>query len=75
MDFLSCLNKMFVLIGIREEIAAIENKQMDINLNLLKLSPHTQEQVMADEWNRPYSRIQAAFPMVYFYLLIGKKIF
>ncbi|XP_075228313.1 glycine dehydrogenase (decarboxylating), mitochondrial-like isoform X4 [Lycorma delicatula] len=51
------------LIGIREEIAAIENKQMDINLNLLKLSPHTQEQVMADEWNRPYSRIQAAFPM------------
>ncbi|XP_075225092.1 glycine dehydrogenase (decarboxylating), mitochondrial-like isoform X3 [Lycorma delicatula] len=54
------------LIGIREEIAAIENKQMDINLNLLKLSPHTQEQVMADEWNRPYSRIQAAFPMICF---------
>ena len=30
--------------------------------NLLKNAPHTAQEVTADEWDRPYSREQAAFP-------------
>lgn len=28
------------------------------------MAPHTQANVIANEWNRPYSREQAAFPAV-----------
>ena len=28
------------------------------------MSPHTQEQVITDKWDRPYSRELAAFPAV-----------
>jgi glycine dehydrogenase len=50
------------LIAIREEIRAIEEGKMDAHDNPLKRSPHTAEEVTATEWNRPYSREQAAFP-------------
>jgi len=50
------------LIGIREEIRAIERGEMDRRNNPLKNAPHTAQAVTADEWNRPYSRQQAAFP-------------
>ncbi|KAL1116565.1 hypothetical protein AAG570_005037 [Ranatra chinensis] len=50
------------LIYIRQEIMDIENGIMDSRINPLKCSPHTQHQVIGDEWNRPYSRQQAAFP-------------
>ncbi len=30
--------------------------------NPLCRAPHTQNDVMADEWNRPYSREEAVFP-------------
>ena len=30
--------------------------------NLLKNAPHTAESVLAEDWNRPYSREDAAFP-------------
>lgn len=52
------------MISIREEIREIEVGKMDGRLNPLKMAPHTQGQVIADEWNRPYSREQAAFPAV-----------
>lgn len=52
------------MIGIREEIRQIENGTMDKKINPLKMSPHTQKQVIDDEWNRPYTRQQAAFPAV-----------
>jgi hypothetical protein len=29
---------------------------------LLKNAPHTADQIASDNWNRPYSREQAAFP-------------
>lgn len=50
------------LIYIRQEIADIEEGRMDIGVNPLKMSPHTQQQVMRSDWNRPYSRELAAFP-------------
>lgn len=52
------------MISIREEIRQIENGTMDAKINPLKMAPHTQKQVINDEWNRPYSRQQAAFPAV-----------
>jgi len=49
------------MIAIREEIRAIETKQVDAENNLLKNAPHTAEDLVS-EWNRPYSREQAVFP-------------
>jgi glycine dehydrogenase len=39
----------------------VEGRQPRTN-NLLKNAPHTAQDVTANEWNRPYSREQAAFP-------------
>ena len=50
------------MIGIREEILAIENGSVDKENNLLKNAPHTAAVVTSDEFNYPYSRSQAAFP-------------
>jgi glycine dehydrogenase len=50
------------LIGIHAEIAAIESGQSDKTNNLLKNAPHTADVIASDNWNRPYSREQAAFP-------------
>ncbi|MGG8497181.1 aminomethyl-transferring glycine dehydrogenase [Tenacibaculum sp. TC6] len=50
------------LISIRKEIEAAS--QEDTN-NVLKNAPHTQEMLTADEWDLPYSRKQAAFPLDY----------
>lgn len=52
------------MISIRAEIKEIEEGRMDKKVNPLKMSPHTQAQVISDEWNRPYSRELAAFPAV-----------
>lgn len=50
------------LIRIRSEIQEIaEGRQPRMN-NLLKNAPHTATAVATTEWNRPYSREQAAFP-------------
>ncbi|MES2646248.1 MAG: aminomethyl-transferring glycine dehydrogenase [Bacteroidota bacterium] len=53
------------LIAIRKEIAAIENGNSDKLNNPLKNAPHTQREVMSDQWNKPYSRETAAFPLPY----------
>jgi glycine dehydrogenase len=53
------------LLSIREEIRAIEEGKADRKDNLLKNAPHTQRVVTANEWNRPYSRQEAAFPLYY----------
>ena len=50
------------LIAIRQEIAAIEAGEMDIEDNLLKNAPHTAESLIVGEWKHPYSREQAAYP-------------
>ncbi|XP_072940362.1 glycine dehydrogenase (decarboxylating), mitochondrial [Epargyreus clarus] len=50
------------LITIRKEIKDIEDGLIDKRLNPLKMAPHTQEEVITEDWNRPYTREQAAFP-------------
>jgi len=50
------------LVGIREEIREIEDGKQPREANLLKQAPHTAEAVLADSWDRPYSREKAAFP-------------
>jgi hypothetical protein len=37
---------------------------MDIRTNPLTMAPHTQGQVISSDWNRPYTREEAAFPAV-----------
>jgi glycine dehydrogenase len=51
------------LISIRQEIKAIEDGNMDKNVNPLKMSPHSQKDLLIGEWDRPYSREQAAYPL------------
>ncbi len=53
------------MIAIREEARAIEEGRMDRTNNPLKHAPHTAEVVMAEQWDRPYSREQAAFPALW----------
>jgi len=53
------------LIAIRQEIAAVENGEVDQKENVLKHAPHTARVVTADEWDRPYSRQKAAYPVEY----------
>ena len=50
------------LIAIRGEIAEIESGIADRDNNLLKNAPHTADTVIADDWDRPYSRERAAYP-------------
>jgi glycine dehydrogenase len=50
------------MIAIHSEIKAIESGKMDKSNNPLKNAPHTALAVVADQWDRPYSREQAAFP-------------
>jgi glycine dehydrogenase len=50
------------LVRIRAEIRAIEEGRMDAQNNPLKNAPHTVDQIVAPEWNHPYSREEAAFP-------------
>ena len=53
------------MIGIHEEIKAIENGKADKTNNPLKNAPHTQWTVCSTEWNHPYTREEAAFPLAY----------
>ena len=55
------------LIQIREEIRDIEEGRQPRDNNLLKNAPHTLAVVTADEWNHPYSREAAAWPMKHLY--------
>ncbi|MBP7543840.1 MAG: aminomethyl-transferring glycine dehydrogenase, partial [Ignavibacteriaceae bacterium] len=51
------------MIKIREEIAEIENGNFDGSDNVLKNSPHTMQELIADEWNHSYSREKAGYPL------------
>jgi glycine dehydrogenase len=50
------------LISIYHEIMEVK-KSGNLTDNPLKNAPHTQEIIAADEWNHPYSRFKAAFPL------------
>ncbi len=49
------------MLGIRDEIRAIESGAMDAENNPLKNAPHTMEDLVRD-WDRPYSRETGCFP-------------
>ena len=51
------------MIEIRKEIKRVEVGDLDIQDNMLKNAPHSAEQVSADEWDHPYSRSEAAYPV------------
>jgi glycine dehydrogenase len=50
------------MISIHAEIKAIAEGNADRQNNVLKNAPHTARQVIADKWDRPYSREEAAYP-------------
>ena len=50
------------LLIIREEIAEVERGEVDKKDNVLVNAPHPEYEVVADEWNHPYSRQKAAYP-------------
>jgi glycine dehydrogenase len=51
------------MIAIHGEMQAIESGAADRQNNLLKNAPHTVDVVAADNWDRPYPREAAAFPV------------
>ena len=51
------------MIEIRKEIKQVEAGELDVKDNMLKNAPHSAEQVSADEWDHPYSRSEAAYPV------------
>jgi glycine dehydrogenase len=50
------------MIGIRDEIRAVEAGEQPKGDNVLTGAPHTLRQLTADSWVRPYPREHAAFP-------------
>jgi glycine dehydrogenase len=51
------------MIAIYQEAEAIEQGIIDPQNNPLKNAPHTAEVLLCSEWDRPYSRQQAAYPV------------
>ncbi|WBA10390.1 aminomethyl-transferring glycine dehydrogenase [Salinivibrio kushneri] len=50
------------MIAIREEIAKVQDGEWTLEDNPLVNAPHTQADLMADEWSHAYSRELACFP-------------
>ena len=51
------------MISIRKEVKEIEDNIVDRKVNVIKNSPHTLSMVATDNWEFPYTREKAAFPM------------
>ena len=51
------------LIGIKKEINQIINKEVDPVNNVLKNAPHTMNLALNDNWDFPYTREKAVFPL------------
>ena len=51
------------LIEIRNEVREVEEGKADKENNVLTRAPHTAAVITADEWDRPYSRQKAAYPL------------
>ncbi len=58
------------MVHIRGEIEAVESGAMPAEDSPLHHAPHTVDVLTADDWSRPYSRGQAAFPVAW---LRGRK--
>jgi glycine dehydrogenase len=57
--------KRFVdaMLSIRQEIEEIAQGKCDATNNIVKNAPHTVCMVTGEDWDKPYSRSRAAFPM------------
>lgn len=53
------------MISIRKEIETVVTEGLDHQNNLLHNAPHTAACLIADEWNFPYTRQEAAYPASY----------
>jgi glycine dehydrogenase len=51
------------MLSIYEEIMEIKDGKADMENNVLKNSPHTSEVAVSDNWDRPYSRQKAVYPL------------
>ncbi|MEM9889460.1 MAG: aminomethyl-transferring glycine dehydrogenase [Actinomycetota bacterium] len=51
------------MVAIRAEIDEVARGEVAVEDSVLRNAPHTAEVLLADEWDRPYSRRQAAFPL------------
>ena len=51
------------MLAIRQEIQDVTDGKSDRANNALKNAPHTAQDVSATEWNHPYTREQAAYPV------------
>jgi glycine dehydrogenase len=53
------------LINIRKEIKEVEEGKQPKEINVLKMAPHSQLDLITGEWDRSYSREKAAYPLSY----------
>ncbi|MEQ1786701.1 MAG: glycine dehydrogenase (aminomethyl-transferring), partial [Acidimicrobiales bacterium] len=51
------------MLAIREEIAQVERGEVDHDASALAHAPHTAEDVLVEQWDRPYTRERAAYPV------------
>ena len=51
------------LIAIKSEIQEVIDGKADAKNNVLKNAPHTEQVVISDAWDKPYSREKAAYPL------------
>ena len=51
------------LVSIKRECEAIREGKADKDDNVVKMAPHTAEEVCSDSWGHPYGREQAAYPL------------
>jgi glycine dehydrogenase len=51
------------MVAIAEEIRKVTNGSFDKENNPLKNAPHTAEVILANEWDKPYTREEAAYPV------------
>lgn len=53
------------LISIHKEMEDVKSGKSDSENNVLKNAPHTAAEVTANNWDHPYSREEAAYPLSY----------
>ncbi len=51
------------MVAIRKEIEEVESGRMPYEQSPLHHAPHTAEELLVAEWDRPYSREEGAFPL------------
>ena len=51
------------MVSIRREIDGVASGEFDTEDNPLKMAPHTVDELAADEWEHPYSRERAGWPV------------